>query len=77
MVIKTCEDFEFKIRLKMRKAWLARRWSRKTFGRQWCPVYNNKGVWNVFSDGGGGYESYYSWHFKNQSDAVLFSLRWM
>jgi len=52
-------------------------WCRENFGVEWQITGNRSGTWCCFWSGfRKNGESGYEYHFANESDAVLFSLRW-
>lgn len=75
-------DRDFRHTFKMPKfinQWQVNQWCEEHFGKRWSPVDNREGVWCCFwlgfrvEDYSGGYK----WLFKNESDAMLFALRWI
>lgn len=51
------------------------KWCEEKFSKRWCVIDNRKGVWRCFW-GGRNIPGYYKFEFKNEQDAMLFSLRW-
>jgi hypothetical protein len=58
-------------------------WCIEHFGKRWNPADNCDGTWSVFWTGMGVHEreikyvTKYRYLFKNEKDAMLFSLRWL
>jgi hypothetical protein len=58
-------------------------WCEQQFGKRWCFINNREGVWSVFWTGMAlhereiKYTTKYRYLFKNEKDAMLFSLRWL
>jgi hypothetical protein len=58
-------------------------WCEQQFGKRWGPIDNHDGVWTVFWTGMGlhereiKYTTKYRYLFKNEKDAMLFTLRWL
>lgn len=50
-------------------------WCEQQFGSRWEFIGHRQGIWCTFWEGPKDYNNY-SWHFKNEKDAVLFLLRW-
>lgn len=51
-------------------------WCTKKFGPRFSVVDNQDGVWSTFWAGRSIPRSYI-WHFKNEKDYLVFSLKWM
>lgn len=51
-------------------------WCEQKFGKRWSVIDNRDGLWCCFW-GGRSIPGSYSWHFKNEQDALLFSLTWL
>jgi len=56
--------------------WEADLWCSDNFGERWFATDNKEGVWTCFWAGIEAPKNYV-WHFKNEKDAVVFSLRWV
>lgn len=56
----------------------AAQWCREQFGERWQATGrdNRQGVWAVFWAGIRGQESMYRFRFINESDLMVFILRW-
>lgn len=54
----------------------AEQWCIKNIGERWFSVGRKTGNWTCFWAGRDDPKSY-RWHFKNEKDAVMFSLRWL
>jgi len=65
------------------KPHLSESWCEQQFGKRWSHINNNDGVWTVFWTGLGvedreiKYKASYRYLFKEEKDAMLFSLRWL
>ena len=59
--------------------WTMREWCESRFGTQWNAISRTPeerlGTWTVFWCGPNQPKDY-RWHFKNEQDAVIFTLRW-
>lgn len=53
----------------------ADQWCTKNIGERWFAVGRKTGNWTCFWAGRDDPKSY-RWYFKNEKDAVMFSLRW-
>jgi hypothetical protein len=51
-------------------------WCEEKFGKRWSAIDNKEGVWCCFW-AGRSMPGSYRWHFMNEQDAMLFSLRWL
>lgn len=51
-------------------------WCEQQFGKRWSAIDNKEGVWCCFW-AGRSMPGSYRWHFMNEQDAMLFSLRWL
>lgn len=58
------------------KHWEQTKWCEEKFGKRWCAIENRGGVWRCFW-GGRSIPGVYKWDFKNEKDAMLFSLTWL
>ena len=60
--------------------WIMTEWCKQQFGDRWSVTDNRQGVWRCFWTRklkSGEYDrSVYEWSFKNEKDAILFTLRW-
>lgn len=55
----------------------AEEWCRNRWGKRWSAIDNREGIWCCFWTGTRGeHAGKYIYHFKNESDALLFGLRW-
>lgn len=52
------------------------KWCEEKFGKRWSVTENRKGTWCCFWSGR-SIPGTYKWHFKNEQDALLFSLTWL
>ena len=50
-------------------------WCVDNIGERWFAVGRKTGNWTCFWAGKDN-PKYYNWHFRNEKDAVFFSLRW-
>jgi hypothetical protein len=74
--MKTSRDFPHHIITNKDNHWEATNWCEQHFGKRWSIVDNRQGIWCCFWRGTrspGGYD----WHFLNEKDAFLFSLKWL
>lgn len=58
------------------KHWHEARWCEEKFGERWNPIDNRKGIWRCFW-GGPDMKNVYKFEFRNEQDAVFFSLTWL
>lgn len=66
--------FKYLITLPARCKYDAHRWCTSQFGVMWRPVSNPDGLWKVtWSE---TQHDHNEWHFKNEKDAMMFTLRW-
>jgi len=55
----------------------AEQWCREHWGKRWGAIDNKKGIWCCFWAGFRGPNAgKYRFSFRNEADAVLFTLRW-
>lgn len=52
------------------------KWCEEKWGKRWSVTDNRKGIWCCFWSGR-AIPGTYKWHFKNEQDALLFSLTWL
>ena len=52
------------------------KWCEERFGTRWSAIDNRKGIWRCFW-GGPKMAGKYKFEFKNEQDAILFSLTWL
>jgi hypothetical protein len=62
--------------------WPMKQWCWDTLGPRWGLVQEKNssrdGVWTVLWTGlENGHRGSYRWHFKNERDMLMFTLRWM
>ena len=71
----TVKTLPYQVRIKKEQHDRAQAWCRNEWGQRWSVLDNRQGTWCCFwagfRDGGG-----YRYHFVNEQDAILFSLRW-
>lgn len=53
----------------------AEQWCKERMGERWYAVGRKTGNWTYFWEGRTAPKNY-KWHFRNERDAVIFSLRW-
>lgn len=53
----------------------AEKWCHDNFGERWFAIGRKSGNWTCFWAGRDN-PKYYKWHFRNEKDALFFSLRW-
>ena len=51
-------------------------WCEEKFGKRWSAIDNKQGIWCCFW-GGPKLSGKYRFEFKNEQDAILFSLTWL
>lgn len=51
-------------------------WCEEKFGKRWSVIDNRDGKWCCFWNGTNK-PAWYRFHFKNEQDALLFSLTWL
>jgi hypothetical protein len=51
-------------------------WCKKHFGKQWRSQKNPQGTWIVIGPDEPPARNDYRWYFRNEKDAMLFTLRW-
>ena len=51
-------------------------WCEQKFGKRWGGIDNRDGVWFCYWPGPSDLRTY-KWQFKNEQDAILFSLTWL
>ncbi len=56
--------------------WETEQWCTKCFGPRWNAIHMKTGRWTCFWQGRNAPKCYI-WHFKNEQDAMLFSLVWL
>lgn len=74
-------DFPYVIYMPTKQhKWIMTEWCKQQFGDRWSVIDNRQGVWRCFWTRklkSGEYDrSVYEWSFKNEKDAILFTLRW-
>jgi hypothetical protein len=52
------------------------KWCEERFGKRWSVIDNREGIWCCFW-GGNKLPGMYRFEFKNEKDAILFSLTWL
>lgn len=53
----------------------AEAWCRKNLGTRWSAIDNRQGIWSCFWAGPKNNNNYL-FYFKNESDAIIFALKW-
>ena len=51
-------------------------WCEERFGKRWSAIDNKQGIWCCFWSGRKN-PGTYRFEFKNEQDAILFSLTWL
>ena len=75
-MIRTVKDFPYVIVMpKSKKQWEVDAWCNEQFGPRWSAVRNRAGIWCCFWRGVNDPKGY-DWFFKNESDAMMFALKW-
>jgi hypothetical protein len=69
--------FEFTLFLYVRSEYNINNWCSETFGPTWNVVNNRDGKWACRWDGHDGFGSKYRWNFKQETDAIIFTLKWI
>ena len=70
-------NLPFEIIIKKKENYQAADWCQQRWGKRWSTIDNRQGVWCCFWLGTRGPNSgKYIYHFKNEQDAIVFSLRW-
>ena len=69
-------DFDYTIYASGDKHHEQVKWCEEKFGPRWIVTQNREGTWRCFW-AGPEYRQLYRWQFKNNQDAMLFSLRWL
>lgn len=73
------EEFPYTIQVPKSRGdrhWEQTQWCEQQLGKRWCAIEHRSGVWRCFW-GGRSIPGIYKWDFKNEKDALLFSLRWL
>lgn len=73
------EDFQYTIQVPKSRGdrhWEQTQWCEEKLGKRWSAIDYRSGVWRCFW-GGPRTPGFYKWDFKNEKDALLFSLRWL
>jgi len=73
------KDFPYTINIPKARGdrhWEQTQWCEQQFGQRWSVVDNREGTWCCFW-GGRSIPGKYRFEFKNEQDAVLFSLTWL
>lgn len=79
MVITRTGRFEHTIKCSV-KPCVAMKWCVEQFGPRWEAINQRAGTWTVYWAWHRSSEdssTTYEWHFLNEQDAILFSLKWL
>lgn len=67
--------YHFRLSMTARDMFYATSWCDENFGEHWNTIDNTSGTWCSFWRGHTD-PTKYDWHFVNERDALLFTLRW-
>lgn len=70
------KDLPYEVIIHKSKHHEAESWCRERFGPRWEALGNKNGTWCCFWAGRERFSAY-RYHFANDKDMVLFSLRWL
>jgi hypothetical protein len=69
------KDFPYTVQIHKSRHYEAEAWCREHLGPRWSVTENRNGIWCCFWAGRENF-GYYNYHFGNERDMIIFSLKW-